>query len=115
MNIVDTVDTADIVHTVDTLDNVKSVNSVDNVSSVNIVHNVHNAGNVHNARKHRFFIGFLKVGIKMGPYFPAKCANTARGVLQNERPGILQRIHRIQRKRIQACRTDPRFPRRGAG
>ena len=60
--------------------------------------------------KHRFFIGFLKVGVKMGPYFPAKCAKTARGVLQNERLGVLQRIQRIQRKRIQACRTDPRFP-----
>ena len=42
--------------------------------------------------KHRFFIGFLKVGVKMGPYFPAKCAKTARGVLQNERPGTLHRI-----------------------
>ena len=79
-------------HIVDTLDNVKSVNSVDNVSSVNSVHNVHYAGNDHNARKHCFLIEFLKVGVKMGPYFPAKCAKTARGVLQNERPGTLQRI-----------------------
>ena len=38
MDIVDTVDTADIGHTVDTLDIVESVNSVDNVSSVNRVH-----------------------------------------------------------------------------
>ena len=49
----------------------------------------------------------------MGTHFPAKCAKTARGVLQDEPPGILhriQRIYRIYRKRIQLCRTDPGFP-----
>ena len=31
--------------------------------------------------------------VKMGNDFPAKCANTARGVLQDEPPGTLHRIY----------------------
>ena len=31
--------------------------------------------------------------VKMGTHFPATCAKTARGVLQDEPPGVLQRIY----------------------
>ena len=59
------------------------------------------------------FLRFLKVWVKIGPHFPAKCAKTARGVLQDEPPGVLKtmnRMNRMKRKRIQLSRTDPRYP-----
>ena len=37
----------------------------------------------------------------MGPPIPAKSAESARGVLPNEPPGVLGRVRRIHRKRIQ--------------
>ena len=50
------------------------------------------------------------VGPKNRPHFPAKCVKFIELSLPNGPPGILRRIHRIRRKRIQPCRTDPGFP-----
>ena len=44
----------------------------------------------------------LTQNVNMGTLFLAKCAKTARGVLQDEPLGTLQRIFQ---KRIQLCRT----------
>ena len=58
----------------------------------------------------------FEVSAKMGPHLPAKCAKTARGVLQDEPapdPADLllsTTFQRIYRKRIQLCRRDPGIP-----
>ena len=53
----------------------------------------------------------------MGHHFPAKSAEIIVLSFIFGLPGILPRIpriHRIQRKRAQLSRTDPRFPTPGA-
>ena len=58
---------------------------------------------------------FLNKMTKLGHPTPAKSAESARGVLPNGPPGVLGRIRRIHRKRIQLTKQTLGSPRRGAG
>ena len=49
---------------------------------------------------------FLKVGVKMGPYVPAQCAKTARGMLQIERLRILHRIYYFEPEEAETNPSD---------
>ena len=61
-----------------------------------------------------FFPRFLRAWAKNRSRIPAKSAQTIVETSVSEPHGILQRIHRIQRKRNMRCGTDPGSPTPGA-